>query len=212
MIEILTCEQNSPEWQTARMGIPTASEFKSILAKGQGKTRRTYMMKLLGERLTGKPMESYTNHHMDRGHDMEAEARRDYMFVMGEDAAPVGFIRNGKMGCSPDSLVGDRGLLEVKTKAPHLQAEVLIAGKLPTEHKAQVQGQIWVAERDWCDFVSYWPGMPPFIIRVERDEKYIEVLSEEVARFSDELEKLEDQVRHQYNAPRLSAVDYMAAG
>lgn len=192
--EIITCEQGTPEWHTCRLGIATSSEFKSILAKGEGRMRRTYMMKLLGERLTGEPAENYSNGHMDRGKTMEAEARTAYAFLQAEEPEIVGFIRNGNVGCSPDSLIGASGMLEIKTKLPHLQLEALLAGSLPSEHQAQVQGQLWVAEREFVDFVSYWPKLPLFVKRVYRDEIYIKTLAVEVAKFNDELAALESRV------------------
>lgn len=203
--EIINCEQGTPEWHQARCGIPTASEFATILAKGRGgkgesKTRRTYMLKLIGERMTGAPAENYTNHHMDRGHAMEDDARQEYAFMTDNVPELVGFIRNGDVGASPDSLVGNDGLTEIKSKLPHLQLEVLLADVLPPEHKAQVQGQLWVAEREWCDFVSYWPGLPLFIKRVYREESYIQALQVEVRRFLDELASLQAQVEQRYLA------------
>lgn len=194
-MKIVECAQGDDIWKAARTGIPTASEFKSILAKGEGKTRRTYMMKLLGERLTGEPAENYTNEHFDRGKAMEADARKLYEFDRDVSCTLVGFIRNDKAGCSPDSLIGDSGMLEIKTKLPHLQAEVLLAGKLPPEHIAQVQGGLWIAEREWQDFTSYWPKMPLFVTRVTRDGAYIRNLASEVSRFCDELEELTAKLR-----------------
>jgi hypothetical protein len=123
--EIIECEQNSPEWLRARMGIPTASAFSDVLAKGEGKTRRTYMLKLAGELITGEPMESFSNAHTERGHLLEEEARDLYTLQTGADIARVGFIRNGRAGCSPDSLIGEEGGLEIKTKLPHLLIETI---------------------------------------------------------------------------------------
>lgn len=198
-VEVFNCEQGSPEWVACRLGIPTASEFDSILANGKGgqpsKTRRTYMLKLIGERLTGEQMWSYNNEHMERGKIMEDEARDWYAFASDAEPQRVGFIRNGYKGCSPDSLVGDNGMLEIKTKLAHLQADVLLSKELPSEHRAQVQGQLWVAEREWCDFVSYWPKMPPFRIRVYRDEEYIKHLAKMVDIFSNEMDTLIAAIR-----------------
>lgn len=200
MIQIFDCPQGSTEWHECRRGIPTASEFKSVLAKGEGKTRKTYMLKLLGERISGQVAEGFSNVHTDRGHAQEDEARRHYIFHCDADPVQVGFIRNGDKGCSPDSLVGDDGLLEIKTKLPHLQCEVLLADKCPTDHYAQVQGQIWVTEREWCDFCSYSPGLPLFVKRVHRDEKYIAELDKAVQIFLDELNELHEQIKRRYAA------------
>jgi hypothetical protein len=197
VIQILDCEQNSAEWYLARLGIPTASEFKSVLAKGEGKTRRTYMMKLIGERLTGEPCEGYSNGHMERGKEMEAEARDLYCFMTDLDVRRVGFVRNGEKGASPDGLIGNDGMVEIKTKLPHLQAEVLLGDRLPPEHVAQCQGALWVAEREWIDFVSYYPKMPPFIKRVHRDEKFIANLALEVETFVMDLHDLLAKIQPQ---------------
>lgn len=187
MIQIIDCLQGTPEWYAARRGIPTASEFATVMAKGEGKTRRKYMMTLIGERLTGEVSESYSNAHMERGKAMEAEARDLYAFRQDCELTTVGFIRNGEKGCSPDSLVDQNGMTEVKTKLPHLQIEVLLADRLPPEHVAQCQGALWVAEREWLDFVSYWPRLPLFVKRVYRDETYIARLAKEVDLFNAEM-------------------------
>lgn len=187
MIEIFDCEQGTPEWFAVRLGIPTASEFSTVMAKGQGITRRKYMMTLAGQILTGEMAESYTNAHMERGKVMEAEARDLYSFRTDYEPVQVGFIRNGRKGCSPDSVIDANGMLEVKTKLPHLQLEVILGDRLPPEHVAQCQGALWVAEREWIDFVSYWPKLPLFVKRIHRDEEYIKNLAAEVASFNDEL-------------------------
>lgn len=192
MLRVLDMEQGSPEWFAARAGVPTASCFSDVLAKGEGKTRRKYLLTLAGERLTGEPAESYSNAHMERGKVMEEEARDLYAFQTDAEIQRVGFLLDDALraGASPDGLIGEDGMVEIKTKLPHLQLEALIAGKLPAEHRAQVQGALWVSGRDWCDFVSYWPRLPLFRIRVERDEAYIATLADAVMQFNDELDAL----------------------
>ncbi len=207
-IEIIDCVQGETEWFAARMGIPTASEFSTVMAKGEGKTRRAYMLKLAGEILTGEPMESYTNANMERGKIMEDEARNLYSFIKNIEPQRVGFIRNGNKGCSPDSLIGANRGLEIKTALPHIQIDRLIKDELPAEHKAQVQGSMWVAERDSWDFVSYWPKLPLFIKPVARDNGYIANLSGEVDRFNDELQAVVDRIRTYGKPP----VNILAAG
>lgn len=186
-LQIFDCEQGSPEWFECRRGIPTASRFKDVLAKGQGLTRRKYLYTLAGEALTGEAAESFSNEHMERGHAMEDEARQQYAFQRDVDPERVGFMRRGGVGCSPDSLIGVDGLLEIKTKLPHLHLEALESDRLPPEHVAQVQGQLWISGRQWCDFVSYWPKLPLFWIRVPRDDSYIATLAVEVEAFNAEL-------------------------
>lgn len=198
MLDILDCDQNTAEWMRARMGIPTASMFATVMSKGRGgpsKTRQTYLHKLAGEVLTGAPMDSFSNAHMERGHEMEQEACDAYAFLTDSAPETVGFIRNGRAGASPDRLVGDSGLLEIKTKLPHLMIEVIMRDDMPPEHRAQCQGQLWIAEREWIDLVCYWPGMPMFIHRAQRDEPYIAQLSEAVDAFNDELDQIVAKVK-----------------
>lgn len=193
-------EQGTEEWFAVRAGIPTASMFSAILSKGRtkgapSKTRLTYMYKLAGEIITGEPGETYSNAHMERGIIMEEEARLAYQLQSGEIPELVGFVRNGNKGCSPDAFIQDDGMLEIKTKLPHIMVDVLLSGKVPSEHTAQLQGQLWVAEREWVDFVAYWPRMPLFVQRVYRDEAYIKTLESEVNRFVDELNDVVEQVK-----------------
>jgi predicted phage-related endonuclease len=195
MMEIIDCTQNSEEWLLARSGLVTASQFKAILAKGEGKTRRTYMMKLAGEILTGKPMESFSNADTERGHEMEPEARDLYSFQTGAQLDRVGFIKNGRAGCSPDSLIGSDGGLEIKTQAPHLLIETILKDEFPSEHKAQVQGTLWVTGRKWWDIAIYWPGLPLFVKRATRDEIFIQKLATEIDRFNEELGEIVDQIQ-----------------
>lgn len=198
-MQIIDCEQNSPEWFAARAGIPTASEFATVMAVGKqgGKSvgRVSYLNRLAGEIITGEVEESYTNPHMERGKMLEDEARDLYTFE--SEAAPqrVGFIRNGQKGCSPDSLIGDKGGLEIKTALAHIQIGRLLKDELPSEHKAQVQGSLWVCEREWWDFVSYSPKLPLFVKRVYRDEDYIKKLASEVELFNIELQQTVEYIR-----------------
>lgn len=195
-MEIVACEQGSVEWHRARLGLPTASRFSDVLAKGEGKVRGKYLHELAAETLRGGPEpDAYTNVHMDRGHAQEAEARHAYALLRDVDPVQVGFIRNGRKGASPDSLIGTDGGLEIKTALGHIQIERLKRGTLPPEHRAQVQGTLWVAERQWWDFMSYSPGLPELIVRVHRDDAYIAALAEAVDIFNDELDALLASVR-----------------
>lgn len=199
-VHIIDCEQNSQEWYDARRGIPTASEFAAIMSNGRGKaeslTRRTYLNKLAGEILTGEGMPHVSTFDMERGKAMEAEARKLYAFMTDSEPRQVGFIRNGDKGASPDSLILTDGGLEIKTKLPHLQIDVLRRDELPDDHKAQVFGSMWVAEREWWDFVSYWPSLPVFIKRVYRDEAYIKEIATAVDIFNEELARVVDEIRN----------------
>lgn len=194
-IEVFDFDQGSDEWRRARIGIPTASRFGDILAKGEGKMRRKYLYELAGEIMTGEPAESFSNAHMERGKLMEEEARDFYAFTTDADLRRVGFIRNGGTGCSPDSLIGDDGALEIKTKLPHLLIEAIVRDDFPPEHKAQCQGVLWVCEREWIDLSCYWPRMPQLVKRAYRDKTYIASLAREVVAFSEELAALVDRLR-----------------
>lgn len=194
-------EQGSPEWFAARAGIPTASRFATVMAKGEGKTRAEYMRKLAGEIITGELAEGFTTPHMERGKAMEDEARETYAFINGVEPYQVGFIRNGDKGASPDSLIGTDGGLEIKTALPHIQIDRLERDRLPPEHKAQVQGNLWISEREWWDFVSYWPRLPVLTFRVYRDEEYIKTMSDEIDRFNDEKAALVERIRAYGQAP-----------
>jgi hypothetical protein len=139
--------------------------------------------------------EPYTNAHMERGKVMEDEARRQYAFECDVEPEKVGFIRDGDAGCSPDSLVGKNGGLEIKTALLDIQVDRLESGALPSEFKFQVHGNIWIADREWWDFVSYSPGLPLFKIRVYRDEGIISDLKRAVDAFNIELRGLIEKIR-----------------
>lgn len=195
-IEIITdVEQNTPAWLELRRGLITASELHHLVAKSKkGEPlagRENYLDDLAAERLGAEPAESFTNAHMERGHLLEDRARQDYALITDEEPETVGFVRNLEFmwGCSPDGLIcGRRGGLEIKTKLPRLQLRALRAGAVPAEHVAQIQGQMMIAELEFVDFVSYWPGLRPLIKRVPRDEPFIAMLRSEVARFNAEVD------------------------
>lgn len=198
-LEILDCEQRSAEWFMARCGLPTASEFDSILANGTkgkpSKTRQSYMRRLAAEIITGQPGETYESAAMARGRAMEPEARNYYSVLKDADPTPVGFVKNGRRGCSPDALLGDDGLLEIKTQRADLLVDTILKGEFPKEHVPQCQGQLWITEREWLDLIVYWPGMPPFVKRAYRDDAFIASLDKAVDRFLDELDAMVAKVR-----------------
>lgn len=191
-------EQNSPEWDALRRGIVTSSELKCVLAKGRGRepsiTRRKYMLDLIADRLGAAPSDRYTNAQMERGHILEQEAVDAYAFLYDADPAPIGFVRNGEIGASPDRLLGDNGLMEVKTKDRHRQLECLLSDEVPSEHIRQLQGQLWICEREWVEFVSYWPGLDLFVKRVHRDETQIKSIELGVTMFLNEMYELMEKL------------------
>lgn len=218
---IFNCTQGEPEWFEVRMGIPTASMFGTVMAKGKdggsSKTRRDYMLRLADEVLYGEPYETYSNGHMERGKTMEPEARNIYAFLTETEPQLIGFIRNGDKGCSPDSLIGADGLLEIKTKLPPLLLDCALADKFPAEHVAQCQGALWVAEREWIDLAVYWPKRDLFVKRAYRDEPYIKKLATAVAVFNEELALTVERIRSRGEPSRLKkqlteSLNILAAG
>jgi hypothetical protein len=196
----LDIEQNTPEWYDLRRGLVTASEFSTVLANGKGgkgdpsKTRRKYMLTLISDRIGGAPADGYSNHHMERGKVMEADALRLY-HALHAPPTRVGFVkRNDDVGCSPDAFVGTKGMVQVKTALPAIQLERVLKPELPAEHACQVQGELWVCEREWSDFVSYWPGLPLMVQRVYRDEIKIKSIELGVEVFLNEMQELMQQL------------------
>ena len=200
-------EQGSDEWFQLRLGIPTASNFATMMASGkdggESKTRRDLMYRLAGEILTGKPSEgAFKSAAMQRGNDMEAEARQHYIDTHFADVRQVGFIRrklpSGRYaGCSPDALIGDKKALELKTMAPHLMIERLVNGAgMPPEHRAQIQGTMWVGDLEEVDLLLFYSGMPvapKFTVR--RDDTYIKQISNAVEIFEYETRMLVEKIR-----------------
>lgn len=189
--------QGSEEWLLARAGHATASCFADVQAKGEGKVRKKYMLRLVEERLTGKPAAgSFSNFHTERGNEQEPFARLEYEAATGNLVEKVGFIKHPILlaGASPDGLVDDDGGGEFKCVIPSVQIETVERGKYPSTHKAQIMGNLWITGRQWWDFVSYSPTLPGnlrlYIFRVERDEEYIRNLESEVIRFLAEVDEM----------------------
>lgn len=188
--------QGTEEWHQDRMGIPTSSMYAAVMAKGEGKTRKAYMVKLAAERLTGKRAESFSNGHTDRGTEQEPYARLSYEALTGNVVQEVGFIHHPVLmtGGSPDGLVDKDGGVEIKSVIPTVQIETILKGGYPSCHRPQIQGNLWNTGREWWDFISYSPDMPQgldtYIFRVNRDEIYIKELEAEVTKFLAELDEM----------------------
>jgi putative phage-type endonuclease len=185
--------QGSDEWKALRLGKVTASRVADVVARtktGYGASRANYMAQLIAERLTGTAAESYTNAAMQHGTETEPEARAAYEFYQGVTVKEVAFVPHPKIdqaGCSPDGLVGDDGLTEIKCPNTATHLETLLGQAVPSKYDAQMQFQMACTGRKWCDFVSYDPRMPEnmrlFIKRVPRDDKRITELESEIAAF-----------------------------
>ena len=181
---ILTDEQGSPEWLASRLGRPSASMFSNLITTSgkPSSSAKKYIAEMVAERLTGRSKPFYTNDHMERGNFLEPEAREAYEFITDLEVVETGFILHDseEFGCSPDGLVENDGGLEVKCPSDGVHAGYLIDGKVPTKYYQQVQGCMWVTGRDWWDFMSYHPEMPHLLVRMERNEEFIEAMATEV--------------------------------
>lgn len=179
MSVLLDVEQRSDEWLKLRCGVATASCFDRIITPATGKASASavaYRRELLAEWITGQPVSVKESGWMQRGTEMEPEARAFYEFESDAQVTEAGFVfldERRLIGCSPDGLVGDDGLVEIKCPSPGVHVSYLIDAKMPTAYIPQVQGALWVTGRQWCDFVSYHPEIEPLVVRVNRDEPYI---------------------------------------
>lgn len=191
-------EQRSTAWFAARVGKVTASRVADVIAKtksGWGASRANYMAELIAERLTGTPAEGYMNGAMQWGIDTEEQARAAYEFYADCEVELVGFVDHPRIdmsGASPDGRVGGRGLLELKCPKTSTHIDTLLSGAIPKKYITQMQWQMACEEREWCDFGSFDPRLPEemrlFVKRVERDDKLIKSLEEDVEEFIEELE------------------------
>jgi len=200
---IRNIEQGSEDWLQLRLGIVTCSELEALMVAGKqeggfGVAAYTYMDRLIGERITGTEAEPWRgNKASERGHVLEPVVRDLYCLrreLPAEHIEQVGIILNHGIGYSPDGMIAGDGLIEVKTKIPEKLVSVILAGEVPKEHVAQCQGGLWVSDREWIDFLGYWPGMPLCLVRAYRDEAYIRKLAMRVRDFHEILEARMERV------------------
>ena len=202
---VLYCDQGSQEWTESRLGIPTASQASRIItSKGTpSKSAPKYRAELLSEWVLGEPANDFVSDWMEWGKEQEPRARDFYAKETGRPVHVVGFcyrsirdVHGGKsadlllydsddpaVGASPDGLVGGEGLLEVKCPSPPIHLARLAGGVVPTEHRTQLQMQLWVTGRQWVDYLSWHPDFPPLLLRVLADEQIQRSLSEALPAF-----------------------------
>lgn len=195
----LPLKQGSPDWNMARAGIPTASEFDRILTPGgaPSKQAEAYLYRLVAERITGYPSESISTAAMQAGHEREPEAAAWYEFQSGIKPALCGLCLtdDGRVGASLDRFLGDDGVLELKCPQPAKQCEYLLdPAKLAAVYKSQVQGQLFVSGRRYAHLVSYCPGFQHCMVEIVRDEPYLAALGAALGAFSDQLDLAESRV------------------
>jgi len=210
-------EQRTEEWHLARLGKVTASRVADVLAKiktGESASRKNYKMELVVQRLTGQPQESFTNAAMEWGTATEPQARMAYEAHTGLFVDEVGFIDHPTIegfGCSPDGVVGETlhskhnsitpmtGLIEIKCPNTATHIETVLENKAPSKYIPQMQCQMAVTGAKWCDFVSFDPRVPEdlqlLVVRVERDQEYIDSMEVEVKQFLGEVLDLFNQLK-----------------
>ncbi len=195
---VLNSPQYSFSWWQSRRGIPTCSEFSRIISPVKGepsKSQDEYIAELIADRSEFMapfipPEDAYQNAEMAEGTRREPESRSWYAMQTDSEIRQVGFVLSacGRFGGSPDALVGDDGILELKNPARKTQIKYLLKGGLPADYKCQVHGLLIVTQRKWVDFLSYCPGFAPLLVRIEPDE-FTAKLRKELAAFCDRLQE-----------------------
>lgn len=195
-------EQGTDDWFNARLGKVTASRISDVVAKtksGVSASRGNYMAQLIVERMTNKPTESYSNTAMQWGTNTEPLARAAYEMATNTMVEEVGFVQHPDdemCGASPDGLVGEDGLIEIKCPNTATHIETLINGEIDNKYLLQMQWQMACTGRQWCDFVSFDPRMPESlqlkIIRVNRLQSLIIDLETQVEQFLNETQEKVD--------------------
>ena len=195
---IIDHEQGSEGWLAARSGIPTCSQFKRIVTPKECKASAQavdYLRECAAEHMLGEPLDTHKSQFMERGTELEPDARNWYAFDKNCDVRQVGFcLRDDRLvGGSPDGFVGDDGILEIKCPSPKVHLGYMDRPEsLADAYRPQVQGNLWITGRQWCDMVSYHPVtdvLEPVVYRAFRDESYIETLAALVDAFIEKLRK-----------------------
>ena len=195
------CKQTDKEWFAIRMGKPSASEFHKILKPSNlcvSDQREKYLYDLCEERLEVRK-DFYKSRYMERGQEMEEEARNYYAFDNDLEPQQIGFITDDdeRYGCSPDFLIDDSGGGEIKCPKLITHKKYKDSNKLPSTYKLQVLGGLLVTGREWWDFMSYFPGTKPYVFRAYASEYKNELSTLKVALslFCDDLDKLEKEMK-----------------
>jgi putative phage-type endonuclease len=201
-------EQRSPEWFAARLGKVTASRVADLMATtktGFSASRANYMAELICERLTGEPAEKFSNAAMQWGTDNEPQARAAYSFMHDLEVEECGFVLHPSIadfGASPDGLVGNDGLVEIKCPNTATHIETLLSETVSTKYFTQMQVQMACTGRAWCDFVSFDPRLPSdlqlWVRRFQRDDDAIRDIETKTQNFLSELEAKVEALRSRY--------------
>lgn len=190
----LDMQQGSVEWQMARLGIPTASQFHRIVTPKTMKLSSgvdAYAHELLAEEMLGHPINEDETLFMTRGTELEAQAMKFYEFTRGVETERVGLVLrdDAMVGCSPDRLVGEDGGLELKCPSAAVHVAYMLNTSDALKYNAQIQGALWLTGRQWWDWLSYNPEMPSVLVRFQRDETFITTLAGAVNQFVEYLDE-----------------------
>ena len=195
-MKIYNFEQRTDEWYNIRKGKMTASNAETIIANGKG--LETYIYNLMAEYYSSAEKENYINADMQRGIDLEPEARLEFEFYTDLDVQEVGFIEyNDFIGVSPDGLIGDDGLIEIKCPNDSIYFKLLLSNNIKPEYIAQMQMQMYVTERQYCYFVSYNPNFEKslYIKKINRDEEMIDKLKKGLERGTQLIKEIKKNFR-----------------
>lgn len=194
------CTQGSDEWFALKRGIPSASSFSRIIQPKKTELSASamgYVCELIADKydLHYFERDDYVSAAMKQGMVLEPEAIRTYEFHRNVKLDRIGFVTrdDGKVGCSPDAIVGEDGVIEIKAPEPKRHVEWFLKNELPDEHKCQVHGELLITGANWADFMSYCPGFPPLIVRVEPDD-FTKRLAEVLEEFLTMYELIERQL------------------
>ncbi len=197
-------EQGSIEWKLLKIGKVSASRMADLLAKtktGASASRAKYMAQLLCERMTGEPTEFFTSQAMQRGTEIEPVARAAYEaenFISVDQVAWVEHPTIPMAGCSPDGVVGEHGLIEIKCKEIHNHLDTILNDRIDPDHQAQMMWQMACTGRQWCDYVCFDDrapeGLQLFIKRLERNDALIQTMEDEVRKFLKDLDSMIDKL------------------
>lgn len=185
-------KQNTDEWFALRTGLITGSDAPKVMMSDTNKGYKQLIRRLAYERLYGERADAWQgNKYTDRGHELEDEALSEYEFLTGNKIEKVGFIQlNDWIGCSPDALEGDKGLIQVKCLDWNAHMEVLESQKIETYHELQMQFELYASERDYNVYFGYHPKLPAFIKRIEVDDKIRQKLDNQITKIIEETQVL----------------------
>lgn len=192
-------DQGTPEWLAERAGKVTASALSNVMMGKQTAGRQNYMAQLICERLTGEPVQTYKSAAMEAGTELEPQARAVYEMETGNDVAQCGFVPHPSLadaGASPDGLIGERGLVEIKCPEPTKHIKNLMGGTIDRAYVLQMQFQMECTGREWCDFVSFNPSFPPHLqLHIQRLEKDAEMQAEIMTAVTSFIAEMNDKIR-----------------